>query len=270
MADFPCEHANTFNRCNIPSWVLASTAYNDHPVPIEILGVRRENRFLFEKLKTIDSADERGMIFNDYMSVKFYLHDHAEHSGTAGRSLKNSYLRFLRGWGVDSNSIEGAVLKAWVESRLGLRPVFHKSRIRGSDDDDEAYMTYATDRMKGSARSNAIMSQLDVVYEFAQFEMKNRMVNQKWITLFRGTNDASEYDVLETINSKESIIRMNNICSFTSDREVAWEFGNTVWRVRVPTTKVFFFNGLLPDSILRGENEYIVIGGGYHVERLLF
>ena len=66
------------------------------------------------------------------------------------------------------------------------------------------------------------------------------------------------------------IVRMNNISSFTSDRECAWEFGSTVWEVRVPLAKVFFFSDLLPDSILRGEQEFLVIGGEYVVRKLLF
>jgi len=34
--------------------------------------------------------------------------------------------------------------------------------------------------------------------------------------------------------------------------------------------KIFFFSGLLPDSLLRGENEYLVIGGEYDVRSLLY
>jgi NAD+--dinitrogen-reductase ADP-D-ribosyltransferase len=63
---------------------------------------------------------------------------------------------------------------------------------------------------------------------------------------------------------------MNNISSFTSDRECAWEFGSTVWEARIPMAKIFFFSDLLPDSILRGEQEYLVIGGEYRVRRLLY
>ena len=47
--------------------------------------------------------------------------------------------------------------------------------------------------------------------------------------------------------------------------ERAWEFGYTVWQVQVPISKIFFFNGLLPNSILKGEGEFMVIGGEYRV-----
>src|SRR6266540_2995038 len=112
-----------FNQCNLPPWVIASRHFNDNPQPLEIQGVRQANAFLFQKLDSIPSAEERALIFNDYMSVKFQLHQWQSQSTNKARlSLKNSYLRFLRGWMMDSNSVEGAVLKGWVESRIGLTP----------------------------------------------------------------------------------------------------------------------------------------------------
>jgi NAD+--dinitrogen-reductase ADP-D-ribosyltransferase len=85
--------------------------------------VRASNARLFTALDAIEDPEERGRRFDDYVSVKFQLHHWEEQStATARRSLKNSYLRFLRGWGVDSSSVEGAVLKGWVESRMGIPP----------------------------------------------------------------------------------------------------------------------------------------------------
>ncbi|MBN1959803.1 MAG: hypothetical protein JW841_02550 [Deltaproteobacteria bacterium] len=78
------------------------------------------------------------------------------------RSIKNSYLRFLRGWGVESSSIEVAVLKGWVESRIGLAPIFYRERIISFECD--AYLQYQHDRLCGSERTNAINEQLDLVY----------------------------------------------------------------------------------------------------------
>jgi NAD+--dinitrogen-reductase ADP-D-ribosyltransferase len=37
----------------------------------------------------------------------------------------------------------------------------------------------------------------------------------------------------------------------------------------VPLVKVFFFSRLLPESILKGEEEYLVIGGDYRVRTVL-
>lgn len=254
----------SYNHCNLPPWVIASRHFNDHPQPLEIQGVRDANRFLFRKLAGIPDPCERALVFNDYMSVKFQLHHwQAQSSEKAQKSLKNSYLRYLRGWMMDSNSIEGAVLKGWVESRMGLPPTYHKVRIPSIH--SEEYMVFAIDRTKGSERTNAINSQLDLLYEYCQYELVLKYPGRKTIPLYRGTFDASEHDLLERIDRRQQIVRLNNLVSCTSDEERAWEFGFTVWEMEVPLAKVFFFNDLLPSSIMKGEGEYIVIGGEYRV-----
>jgi len=131
-------------------------------------------------------------------------------------------------------------------------------------------MSYEIDRMRGSARTNAILSQLDVLYEFCQYELARRLPGERWLKLWRGTCDAADYRLIERVDRRTSCILLNNLSSFTSDRECAWEFGSTVWEVMVPVVKIFFFSGLLPDSILKGEDEYLVIGGEYVVKELLF
>lgn len=257
----------SFNYCNLPPWVIASRHFNDNPQELLIQGVREANRFLFEKLAGIDGQEERALVFNDFMSVKFQLHHWQDQTAAAGRSIKNSYLRFLRGWMMDSNSVEGAVLKRWVESRMGIVPTYHRARIDGIH--SEAYFDYSVDVMKGSARTNAIQSQLDLLYEYCQFELRRRFPGGLAIPLYRGTCDASEHEVVEQVNRREQIVRLNNLVSFTSDEERAWEFGSTVWESRVPPCKIFFYNDLLPGSIMKGEGEYLVIGGEYRVRRVM-
>jgi NAD+--dinitrogen-reductase ADP-D-ribosyltransferase len=259
---------NSFNHCNLPPWVIASRHFNDNPQPLEIQGVRAANRFLFQRLDSISSPEERAAIFNDYMSVKFQLHQWQNQvTATARKSLKNSYLRFLRGWMMDSNSVEGAVLKGWVESRMGLPPTFHYERIAGIH--DEKYLKFAVDRTKGSARTSAINSQLDLLYEYCQYELALKYPDRKWLTLYRGTFERSEHDRIETISKREEIVRLNNLNSFTTDEERAWEFGFIVWEAQVPLAKIFFFSELLPNSIMKGEGECLVIGGEFRVKRLL-
>ena len=164
----------SYNNCNLPPWVIASRHFNDNPQTLELMGVRQGNRFLFQRLEEIGSQEERAVFFNDYMSVKFQLHQWEKQStDKARKSIRNSYLRFLRGWGMESNSIEGAVLKGWVESRIGLAPAFHKARISGIHCDE--YMDYAIDRTKGSMRTNAINSQLDLLFEYCQYELARKL-----------------------------------------------------------------------------------------------
>ena len=259
-----------FNLCNLPPWVIASRHFNENPQPLEIQGVRVANRSFFAKLDSLENRVERATVFNDYMSVKYQLHHWQSQTDAACRSLKNSYLRFLRGWMMDSNSVEGAVLKGWVESRMGIPPTFHKIRIPGIH--AEEYMTYAMDRTRGSARTNAINAQLDLLYEYCQYELLQRNASNtrnSHLVLYRGTNDANDYDLIEKIGRREQIVRLNNLVSFTDNEERAWEFGDTVWEIQAPRTKIFFFDDLLPNSIMKGEGEYLVIGGEYRVRRIM-
>jgi NAD+--dinitrogen-reductase ADP-D-ribosyltransferase len=257
----------SFNYCNHPPWVIASRHFNENPHPLEIQGVKEANRFLFEKLAGIEQQDERALVFNDFMSVKFQLHHWQDQTDLAKKSIKNSYLRFLRGWMMDSNSVEGAVLKRWVESRMGITPTYHRARISGIH--SEAYFDFSVDVMKGSARTNAIQSQLDLLYEYCQYELALKYPATLSIALYRGTYDASEHDVLEQTGRREQIVRLNNLVSFTSDEERAWEFGSTVWKTYVPLSKIFFYNDLLPGSIMKGEGEYLIIGGEYRVQQVM-
>jgi NAD+---dinitrogen-reductase ADP-D-ribosyltransferase len=257
---------NPFTLCNRPPWAIASVEFQDDPAPLFIARVREENRRLFALLDAEPCPARRGEVFHEYLSVQFALHQWEDHQRSARSSLRNSYVRYLRGWAVDSNSIEGAVLKGWVHSRMGIQPTFHHAPLGESQ---ENFNRFAIQRIRGSARTNAIELQLDLLFEFSQYELARRHPDARWLTLYRGTYDA---DVYETIapDAREPIVRMNNISSFTSDRECAWEFGSTVWEVRVPLTKIFFFSDLLPESILRGEQEYLVIGGEYRVRKLLY
>ena len=259
--------STAFNHCNLPPWVIASRHYNDNPHPLEIQGVRSANRFLFNRLDTIADRDERGQVFSDYLSVKFALHHEQGQTDTARKSLRNSYLRFLKGWMMDSNSVEGAVLKSWVESRMGISPAFHNGRISGNE--SEAHYRYVLDRTRGSKRTNAINAQLDLLYEYCQYELCREHGDRLWLDLYRGTYDASEHDLVEQIGKREQIVRLNNLVSFTDQEERAWEFGSTVWSTRVPLTKIFFFDRLLPTSLLKGEGEYLIIGGEYLVRRIM-
>lgn len=247
--------------------MLVSREFNDDPQPLVIQGAHGTDRFLFERLNCIDDRARRAEFFDDYMSVKFYLHQWSDETQSARRSLKNSYVRFLRGWGVDSNSIEGAVLKGWVESRFGITPNYHKQPIQEANEDD--YTPYDIDRMRGHSRTNSIHEQLDLLYQYTQYEIVRQDPERHWLTLFRGTYDAREHVVTERVTKHVYYVRLNNLSSFTSEMERAWEFGTTVWSVQVPACKIFFYGDLLPRSILKGENEHLVIGGEYRVSEVL-
>lgn len=258
----------SMNRCNLPPWAIASKHYNLNPKEIEIQGVRHNGRTLFEKLDAQDDPDTRGFLFHDFMDVRYQLHQwQREESPNSRKSLKNSYLRFLRGWLFDSNSVEGAVLKGWVESRLGLAPTFHNEAI--DDIHSQDYFCYTVDRMKGSERTSAIMSQFDLLYEFVQYELSRRLPGRTHLKLYRGIYDFAEHQVIEELGGNRYLLRLNNLNSFTDDFERAWEFGSRVLETEVPLAKVFFMGGLLPRALFKGEGELMVIGGEFEVKVLI-
>jgi NAD+--dinitrogen-reductase ADP-D-ribosyltransferase len=258
--------ASPFNLCNLPPWAIASRHYQQHPQPLEIQGVRAANRLLFQRLEALSCPQRRAEQFHDYVDVTFQLHQWEREASASGRkSLKNSYLRFLRGWMFNSNSLEGAVLKGWVESRLGLPPTFHREAIE--DIHSAAYFLYSVDRMKGSARTSAIFAQLDLLFAFVQSELTRRFPDKQHFTLYRGIHDFSEHRVLAQ-DGRRYLLRLNNLNSFTSNFERAWEFGSRVLRVEIPRFKIFFQSDLFPSSLLKGEEEVMVIGGDVEVDVL--
>lgn len=259
----------SFNRCNLPPWAIASPAFDEDPRPLEVQGVREENRFLFDLLEGLADPEERARRFDDWVNVRFQLHQWKEQlTAGARRSLRNGYLRFLRGWGVDASSVEGAVLKGWVESRMGIAPTFHRAPL-GSDRDGAAWARYVADRTRGHAWTSAIDAQLDLLYTFSQYELGRRRPGERWITLWRGLNDLDAHEIVARPSAREWVVRMNNLCSFTDDRERAWEFGSVVVEARVALARIFFSSDLLPRSILKGEREVLVIGGELKVKRVM-
>lgn len=253
---------HSLNLCRVPPWAIASLEFNARPKPLRIQGVRRSHRVLFLRLALEADPLRRAERFHEYVDATFQLDQWRDEATPSGRSsLKNSYLRFLRGWMVDSNSVEGAVLKGWVESRLGLLPTFHREPIRGQH--GEPYFRYTIDRMRGHERTNAIDAQLDVLFEFVQYELGRRTGRASHETLYRGVNDLAEHEILADRGRGWLVLRLNNLNSFTWEFERAWEFGGKVLEVRVPLAKIFFRSDLLPVPVLKGEQEVLVIGGEY-------
>ena len=253
------------NRCNLPPWIIASCEFQERPQPLEIDGARATDRRLFAQLEATSDPEQRGQIFHDYLSVKFRLHEWDQYEASARASLRHSYVRFLAGWGVDSNGHAGAVLKAWVESRFGLRATYHHGVLAN---DRTAVERYAIDRMKGASQTMGLSMQFDLLYTFCQDELRRRHPGCEHLTLYRGTHDPEEYALREGSVAGAPLVRLNNLSSFSSDRETAWEFGSSVWEVRVPLSKIVFFSGLLPKHLLEGESEYLVLGGEYRVRPL--
>lgn len=264
------------NQVGIATNHLGSPDFNAVPSAMHIASTRETNSKLFEMLDFSDSLSDAAEAFYKYMSAVYGLEaeqaaeDAQAHSKERQtKPFRSSFLRLLVGWGYDSNGPEGAVLKSWVESRFGLVPTFHKDMI--CDFADTAWMDYVAEKMMTPFHGNSILSQLDLLYEYCQWAMAQYVTNgQSHLTLYRGVNSFDGHQVVEHIDRQTAVARLNNLVSFTADREMADCFGETVLTVEVPVAKIAFFNTLLPFYPLKGEGEYLVIGGNYrvHINRI--
>jgi len=261
----PREACLPINHCNLPAAVLGSLTYQRHPTPLLLDGVAELHHDLFRRLALAgEDAERRGEVFRDYLTVRFQL-EWLEEMGYTGRRkgrAKANYARMIRGWSFDSDSREGAVLKGWVESRFGLLPRWHGQPLREMG--SEGWQRYMEMRVQGLYGTNALESQLDLVYTYCQHELARRHAGVRHVTLYRGINRVGDHEVLQRGAGGRHVILLNNLSSFTCSRERACEFGDYILAVDVPLTKVFFYCGLL-SGVLQGEDEFLAIGGVFDV-----
>ncbi|WP_127477636.1 NAD(+)--dinitrogen-reductase ADP-D-ribosyltransferase [Sulfurivermis fontis] len=252
------------NRCNLPAVILGSLTFQQHPTALHIDGVAELHRELFRLLAPLERAEHRAHLFMDYLAAHFLL-DAPEEAGLDRKARvrrdKADYLRVLRGWSFDADGREAAVLKGWVESRFGLLPRYHGAPIRDAGDD--AYHAYMEARAQGLYNTNALEAQLDLLYAYCQYELARQHPGHSHLRLYRGVNRLDQHDLLAA-GERQSVVLLNNANSFTDQRERADEFGDRILEAEVPLPKILAYSRLLPGR-LRGEDEYIVIGGVYQV-----
>lgn len=265
------------NLIGISSELFASAAFNAAHCPVHIAGVREMNGDLFRLLSEIPSLEEAANLFTSYMATMFALVEErrslvpntaAQGDPPPKRRYRTSYLRLLRGWAHDSNGPEGAVLKGWVESRFGLVPTYHREPLTNFH--SRAWARYVEEKIGSRFHNNAILSQLDLLYEFAQWAFARFRPEQSQVRLYRGVNDFDEHQIVERRSRRQVVLRLNNLVSFTSERDMAGWFGDHILEADVPSVKILFFNTLLPRHALKGEGELLVIGGDYLVTASYF
>jgi len=251
--------------------VIGSTRFNAHPQPLHIAGARESNRGLFTLLERCVAADDARAVFEHYMSITFGLAKRGSGSATnegpaERRRWRSSYLRLLQGWGLDANSPSGAVLKGWVESRFGLVPSFHNGQLAHFP--SPVWMSYYEQRSASRYHNNSIYQQLDLLYEFCQWMLSrfDMLGSGSHVTLWRGSLNFEQQIIAGSLRDRRCTINLNNLVSFTLDRETAGCFGDWILQVQVPKTKFLLIPGLLNTNSLHGESEVLAIGGDYDVE----
>ena len=252
------------NRCNLPPVILGSLSFQQHPTHLYIDGVNELHKCLFNALAQLAEHQQRAEYFMDYMTVHFRMHKLEEAGLGEDEKQKRSkadYLRILRGWLFNADNREAAVLKSWVESRFGLLTRYHKGDL--DDYSGENYQIYLHERSQGLYATNALEAQIDLLYSYCQYELALTYDDHP-LTLYRGVNRIDSFEIIERQNKKQAIVLMNNINSFTSNRERADEFGDYILEVEIPWQKILFYSNLLP-GMFKGEEEVLVLGGVYRV-----
>lgn len=253
------------NRCNLPARILGSATYQQFPMPLKLDGVHELHHRLFHGLRNFSKVKHRAAYFKDYMTVHFCF-ETLEEMGLNPQKKQRSnanYSQIIRGWAFNSNEREGAGLKGWVESRFGLLPRYHRGKIRSTN--DPAYQDYLVQRASALYETNALEQQLDVLYSYAQYELVYQQ--QDYINLYRGINGLDNHEILSKTEEGTYWMLLNNLNSFSCNKERAEEFGDLILTTKVPLSKIFCYSGLLP-NLLQGEDEYLVIGGLYEVSFL--
>ena len=267
------QHWYSTNLVGVPAPVLASAAFNAHPQPLHIAGVRESHRGLFALLARTADLSEAREVFVHYVSVAFGLQppgpDEARALGHAERRRwRSSWRQLLQGWGMDSNSPAGAVLKGWVESRFGLVPAYHHAPLRRFPSAE--WVRYLEEKAASRFHGNNIQQQLDLLYEFCQwalqrFGLAQRGAAPRWLTLWRGSNQCEEQLVGGALRGPRCLLRLNNLVSFSVSADDAGCFGDHVFEAQVPAAKIVVFPGLLPGQVLQGEQEVLALGGTYEM-----
>lgn len=264
------------NLINVPAVRLSTTDYNDDPRRLRIGATRSEHAVLFEALDGVPSGEIAADVFQHYMAFTFDLNpDFSGSTGMDGKKrFRASYLRLLKGWMFDSNAAEGAVLKGWAESRFGLMPTFHKEVLLRFA--SPAWNHYGEQRTSTRFHNNDIDHQLDLLYEYAQWWMRRGWPEAPMpsaathIKLYRGVNNFDEHHIIERSDKRTAVVRMNNLNSFSMDRDIAGQFGDWILETWVPVPKIVFFRDILPAYPFQGEGEYLVVGGDYKVKVSMF
>lgn len=262
----PAFASSSLNRCNLPAVILGSYTYQQHPVPLAIDGVAELHKHFFRALDAVNSAAERAVHFRQYMRAAFLLGKSEEAGFVPGSSAihreKADYLRLLRGWMFNSDGVEGAVMKRWVESRFGLLTLNHCGLLE--DANSTAYQHYQADYARGLYNTNALEAQLDLLYSYCQYELQRRWPTRTHYLLYRGVNHINEHNKLAQLGHGQQLLLLNNLNSFSDDRDLSDTFGDVVLETYAPAAKLLYFPELLT-GVLKGECEYLLLGGAYQV-----
>lgn len=259
----------SLNRCNVPASILGSHTYQQNPIPLKLDCVMELHAKFFQSITPIQSIEQRSLLFREYMACAFLLGNSEEagfelkcsHKSPHKSRHKLDYLRLLRGWMFNSDSIEGAIMKRWVESRFGLLTINHDGLLGQLNPAADHH--YLNDFTEGLYNTNALESQLDLLYSYCQYELCEQKHEQ--YQLYRGINKLAQHTIIGEVKNDEQLLLLNNLNSFSNDPLFCETFGDIILNIKIPSSKILYFPQLL-SGVLEGESEYLVIGGVYQAK----
>ena len=262
------------NLVGVPARVLASTAFNAHPVALSIAGTRESHPGLFNLLGRCQGLSDASEVFVHYLDIAFGLRAPAAHEAAAldpaeRRRWRSSWRKLLQAWGMDNASPAGAVLKGWVESRFGLVPTHHRQPLQRFP--SPGWVTYLEEKTASRLHNNNIHQQLDLLYEFCQWALQrfglpgHAAAGARHVRLWRGSTHCDEQLVSGSLRGRHCSVRLNNLVSFSLWEQDAGCFGDWVFEALVPASKLLVFPGLLTGQVLQGEQEVLALGGDCEV-----
>ena len=255
------------NLVGLPTPILASYEFNFECRELHINSVKEFNKSFFAVLQKF-GEEEQCPLFFEHLRVQFGLDLDQANEGKK-KPYRADLIRILKGWFFDSNRPEGAVLKGWVESRFGLRALFHKEPLRGMTSPE--YQVYVSEKMHPRFHHHCIYSQLDLLYEYSQQFLRRFYKGNEPVTLYRGFNSAEgESQVVEKKSKKKWIIRNNCLASYSQDIERASEFGDKLVSVQVPFSKILCLPQALKGYLPNMEEEVLILGGDYESDLISY
>jgi len=230
------------NLVGVPAPVLASAAFNAHPLPLRIAGAREANAGLFALLERSSDADEARAMFAHYMSIAFAWpglprrRPICRYGGipTLARELPPAAARL----GARCERARRAVLKGWVESRFGLVPSFHKAPLARFP--SPAWWLSRREGVQPLSQQLHLSAARPAVRVLpvaaGPLPGAGDSGEGTHVSLWRGSTRCEEQLVEGTLRERRCTVRLNNLVSFSRSREEAECFGDWVLRARVPAS----------------------------------
>ena len=119
-------------------------------------------------------------------------------------------------------------------------------------------------RAGGLYATNALEAQLDLLYTYCQYEFAARRHRRPHLTLYRGINRIDEHEILAPASGGRQVVLFNNLNSIHQQPRARRRVRRLHPRGRGTRRQDLLLLPLLP-GMLKGEDEYLVIGGVYEV-----